>query len=181
VTIAAGRYAKPIVTTPQGEVACPAVGLPPKRLKIILAQPLGTRSLVDAKGGATQPVLDPASVLKPGYLPAGYTGGQATWADVIKGLAQGSTQRNYGGPGGNLTVTMGSAGLNRSLGHVVEHTTVRGHPATVSYDSGFAQDILIAWSEDATHAATLYQVSHYDKNHPALSVAELVRIAQSLR
>jgi hypothetical protein len=46
---------------------------------VTLAQPLDARALIDAKDGATRHVLDPATVLKPSYLPAGYTGGQATW------------------------------------------------------------------------------------------------------
>jgi hypothetical protein len=178
VTIAVGKYAKPLPPPPPGsENACSDMDLGPKQLTIVLGQPLGRRVMIDATDGATRPVLDPASVLKPGYLPAGYTQRGISWGD------KGSAVRSYQGPGSSLSVTVGPASLNRSMGHIIKRTTVRGHPATVSSDSipGFEQDILIAWSEDATHAATLYQMSDYSTTHPALSVAELIRVAQSLR
>jgi hypothetical protein len=178
VTVAVARYAEPLPKPARGvEVACPAVGLGAVRLKVELAQPLGTRSLIDAHDGAARIVLDPATVLKPSYLPAGYTGGQPTWA----GQPPQAATRQYHGPGSSLTVTIGPASLNRSAEHIIEHTTVRGHPATVSNTPGFEQDILIAWNEDATHTATLYQASHYDKAHPPLTADQLVRIANSLR
>ena len=84
------------------------------------------------------------------------------------------------GPGSTLTITVGSASVNRALTRVLEHTTVRGHPATVSYDPGFEEDILIAWDEDATHAASVYQIGNYDEKHPSLTADQLLRIANSL-
>jgi hypothetical protein len=178
VTVAVAGYAEPLPKPAPGtEVACPAIGLGAFRLKVDLAQPLGTRTLIDAHDGAAQVVLDPATVLKPNYLPAGYTGGQPTWADQPPE----ATTRQYQGPGSSLTVTIGPASLNRSAEHIIEHTTVRGHPAIVSNTPGFEQDILIAWSEDATHAAAVYQASFYEKAHPPLTADQLVRIANSLR
>jgi hypothetical protein len=178
VTIAVGKYAKPPKLPPGSQLSCAAIKLPPERLTIVLSQPLGSRSLIDATDGASRPVLDPATVLEPSEVPAGYQGGQPSWGGVDGGAS--TAIRTYQGPGSELTVTVGPASITKPLRHVVEHTTVRGHPATVSYDSGFAQDVLIAWNEDATHAATLYQTSHYDQKHPALSVAQLIRIAQGL-
>jgi hypothetical protein len=178
VTVAVATYAQPLPKPKPGEgVGCPAVGLGAARLTITLAQPLGTRCLVDAYDGAARQVLDPATVLKPTYLPDGYTGGQATWATQPPGTAV----REYQGPGASLTVTVGSAALNRHDEHIIELTTVRGHPATVSNSTGFEQDILVAWSKDATHAVTVYQTSYYEKAHPPLTTDQLVRIANSLR
>jgi hypothetical protein len=156
-TVSVARYAEPLPKPKPGtEVGCAAVGLGAVRLKVALAQPLGTRSLIDAYDGAARTALDPANVLKPSYLPAGYIGGQATWA----GQPPEATTRQYQGPGSVLTVTIGPVSLNRSAEHIIEHTTVRGHPAIVSNTPGFEQDILIAWNEDATHAAALYQASY---------------------
>ena len=172
------RNTQPLPKPKPGEgVGCPAVGLGAVRLTITLAQPLGTRRLVDAYDGTARQVLDPATVLKPTYLPDGYTGGQATWATQPPGVAA----REYQGPGASLIVTVGSAALNRHDEHSIEHTTVRGHPATVSNYRGFEQDILVAWSEDATHAVTVYQVSDYEKAHLPLTADQLVRVANSLR
>ena len=177
-TVAVATYAQPLPKPQPGEgVGCPAVGLGAVRLTITLAQPLGTRRLVDAYDGAARQVLDPATVLKPTYLPDGYTGGQATWSAQPPGIAV----REYRGRGASLIVTVGSAALNRHDEHVIERTTVRGHPATVSNYRGFEQDILVAWSEDATHAVTVYQVSDYEKTHPPLTADQLVRVANSLR
>ena len=177
-TVAVATYAQPLPKPQPGEgVGCPAVGLGAVRLTITLAQPLGTRRLVDAYDGAARQVLDPATVLKPTYLPDGYTGGQATWSAQPPGAAV----REYRGRGASLIVTVGSAALNRHDEHSIEHTTVRGHPATVSNYRGFEQDILVAWSEDATHAVTVYQVSDYEKAHPPLTADQLVRVANGLR
>jgi hypothetical protein len=180
VTVAVGMYAAPPSKSgARSRIACTDIRIFPVRIDVALDSALGSRSLIDAQDGATRTVLDPATVLKPADLPAGYTGGQAAWADEHQ--PAGTAVRLYQGSGGALTVTVGSASINRPLSHIVEHTTVRGHPATVSYSSGFDQDILIAWNEDATHAATLYQMSSYDKAHPALTVDQLVQIANSLR
>jgi hypothetical protein len=173
VTIAVGRYAAP---SSGANVACADIYRAPTRLKVTLAQPLATRSLVDAYDGVARQVLDPTTVLKPSFLPEGYTGGPATWDDQHPGAAV----RKYKGPGGSLTITVGPASLNRTDEHIIEHTTVRGHPATVSNSPGFEQDILVAWNEDATHAATVYQTSDYDKSHPPLTAEQLVQIANSL-
>jgi hypothetical protein len=178
VTVAVTKYAQPLPKPPPGTTGAgfgPALAL--VRLEVDLAEPLGTRSLLDAHDGVTHVVLDPATVLKPSYLPADYTGGQATWAGVPR---HGAT-RLYHGPGSWLTVEVGPASLNRSAEHIIEHTTVRGHPATVSNTPGFEQDILITWNEDATHAAALSQTSRYEEAHPALTAEQLVRIANSLR
>jgi hypothetical protein len=178
VTIAVARYAEPLPKPPPGtDVVFPAMGLGAVRLEVELAQPLGTRSLIDAHDGDARAVLDPATVLKPTYLPAGYTGGQATWATLPPQAAT----RHYHGPGSSLTVEVGPVSLNRSAQHIIEHTTVRGHPAIVSNSPGFEHDILIAWNEDATHAAALYQSAHYDEAHPPLTAQHLIRIASSLR
>jgi hypothetical protein len=178
VTVAVARYAEPLPKPAPGtELVFPAMGLAAVRLEVELAQPLGTRSLIDAHDGAARVVLDPATVLKPSYLPAGYTGGQATWA----GPTPQATTRQYQGPGGSLTVEVGPVSLNRSAEHIIEHTTVRGHRAVVSNSPGFEQDILIAWNEDATHAAALYQATHYNEAHPPLTAEQLIRIANSLR
>jgi hypothetical protein len=173
VTIAVGKYAAP-VSGPNP--ACVDIYRAPARLKVTLAQPLAARSLVDAHDGASRQVLDPASVLKPSSLPGGYTGGQPAW-DVEH---PGAAVRTYQGPGGSLTVTVGGASLNRPAEHIIEQTTVRGHAASVSNTPGFEDDILIAWDEDATHAATVYQMSRGEKSHPPLTAEQLVQIANSL-
>jgi hypothetical protein len=156
---------------------CPDSGLPSAQLTVTLSQPLDARALIDAKDRATRHVLDPATVLKPSYLPAGYTGGQATWFADRPATAT----RRYQGPGGSLDLTIGPAALNSPMAHVIEHATVRGHPATVSNDRAFEHDIRIAWNEDATHAVTVYQMSCYKKAHPPLTADALLRIANSFR
>ena len=175
VTVAVGKYAKPDRSS-----ACADIGLGPKRLTVVLTQPLGRRSLVDATDGVSRQVLDPATVLQPDYLPPGYTGGRATWGDHKTNGVADSAQRTYHGPGSTIAITVGPSSLSWPLPHLIKDTTVRGHPATASYGPGFAQDILIAWEEDDTHAVTVYQMSSYDPKHPALPVDELIRIARSL-
>jgi hypothetical protein len=177
VTVAVTIYAQPLPKPAPGTEIGFGPGLALVRLEVDVSEPLGTRSLIDAHDGVTHVVLDPTTVLKPSYLPADYTGGQATWAGVPR---HGAT-RQYHGPGSWLTVEVGPASLNRSAEHIIEHTTVRGHPAVVSNSPGFEQDILIAWNEDATHAARLSQTSRYEEAHPALTAEQLVRIANSLR
>lgn len=182
VTIAVGRYAAPPTTpSPGARIGCTDVKLPPAKLKLVLTQPLHTRSLIDAQDGAARQVLDPATVLKPTYLPAGYTGGQATWNDDPVSGSTGNAVRIYSGQGSMLTITVGPAPLPQRAAHIIERTTVRGHPATVSYSPGFEEDILIAWNEDPTHAANLYQMSTDNQSHPALTAQQLLRIADSLR
>lgn len=182
VAVAVGKYAAPPSSDPAAAAGCYDIKLGPARVTVVLAQPLGTRSLVDAHNGAARRVLDPTTVLKPSYLPAGYTGGQPTWADESSSRGSaGAAVRTYQGPGSLLTITVGPTSLNRPMSRVIEHTTVRGHPATVSYHPGFAQDILIAWNEDATHAASLYQMSSYNRRQLALTADRLLRVANSLR
>jgi hypothetical protein len=181
VTVAVGKYAAPPSSDPAA-VGCYDIKLGAARLVVDLAAPLGTRSLIDARDGSARQVLDPATVLKPSYLPRDYTGGQATWAeDSPLGGSAGAAVRTYRGPGSTLTVTVGPAPLAQRAVHVVDHTTVRGHPATVSYSPGFEQDILIAWNEDAVHAANLYQTSNYNRKNLALTMDQLLRVANSLR
>src|SRR6266536_3320077 len=73
ITVAVATYAQPLPPKPKPDedVGCPAIGLGAVRLAISLAQPLGARRLVDAYDGAAREVLDPATVLKPTYLPEG--------------------------------------------------------------------------------------------------------------
>lgn len=176
VTVTVAKYA----TRPPAsdQLVCPDIGYGPARLKVTFPQPLGDRSLVDGHRKVAQKVLDPSTVLKPGYLPNGYSGGTASWSTEHAD----ASQRYYQGPGGTLIITSGPAELNKPLATIVEHATVRGHAATVSHvASGFAEDMLVAWNEDSTHAVTVYQMSSYQKSRPALTAAELIRVANSLR
>jgi hypothetical protein len=179
VSVVVATYAAETPTPSSGtQIACTDDLPAPARLKVVLQAPLGSRTLIDAFTDEPRTVLDPATVLKPSYLPDGYTAGPVTWDAKVAGAAM----RTYEGPGGNtFTVTVGPASVNKPIQNVIDHVTVRGHPATVSVDSGFAQDILIAWSEDATHAVAVYQMSAYDPSHPALSAAELEQVANSLQ
>lgn len=174
VTIAVSKYA---IRQP-GSTACLDIARGPIPVSVALANPLGARRLIDANDGSARKVLDPSTVLKPINLPAGYTAGQATWAYQSETTAQ----RRYRGPQGDLTLTVGPASLNKPLQNIVRHTTVRQHSATVSYSTGFAYDLLIAWNEDVGHAATLYQISRYQNSQVlGLDVDQLVGIANSLR
>ncbi|HEX3811654.1 MAG TPA: hypothetical protein VHX59_02335 [Mycobacteriales bacterium] len=175
VTVIAAKYvARP--PTSQAPVACAEVGYPLARLKVTLAQPLGNRSLVDGNRKVARPVLDANAVMKVTYLPKGYAGGTATWSDENRN----AFQRQYRGFGVILTVTSGPAILNRPKQVITEHTTIRGHAATVSHAAGYPKDMLVAWNEDSTHAVTLAQMAH-QTSRTALSAAELIRIANSLR
>jgi hypothetical protein len=151
-------------------------------LTVRLDRPLGTRPLVDAEDGTIHAVLDPASVLKPGYLPAGYTGGEVSWGgEANRGGPPGpSATRAYQAPGSGLTITMYNGAPVGTPSTVLAHLTVRGHPAVAAYDAGFAADILISWNEDAGHAVSLYQMGHDDRQHPALTLSQLVQVANSL-
>jgi len=176
VRIAVAKYA--VGMTNNGPIACADTFRLPVPLTVTLAQPLGDRPLIDATHDVPRKVLDPKTVLKPTDVPTGYTGGQATWATVRTAIAQ----RNYNGPGGKITLTTGSAALNSPLRHIIKHTTIRGHSATVSYEFRFPYDIQIAWNEDRTHAVTLYQTSaHQDASHAALTAEQLIKIANSIR
>jgi len=176
VTIAVAKYAIGMINN--GPMACSDVYRLPARLTVTLAQPLSDRPLIDATHDVPRTVLDPKTVLKPTDLPAGYTGGQATWATAKTATAQ----RNYTGPRGKITLTTGSAALNSPLRHIIKHTTIRGHSATVSNELRFPYDIQIAWNEDHTHAVTLYQTSAYqDAGRGALSADQLIQVANSIR
>jgi hypothetical protein len=170
VTVRVDRYAEPV-----GQRACTDIGRSPTRLAVHLSAPLDGRDLVDATTGQAVAVLDAATILRPGYVPDGYTGGEVGWDQK-----SGHAQRVYQGPGGEVIIMQGDASVNRPLPTVVAHPTVRGHEATVSYHRGFEQDILVSWNEDATHAVSVYQVSNYDQAHPPLAIEDLVRIANSL-
>ncbi|MFN2519237.1 MAG: hypothetical protein ABR604_09400, partial [Jatrophihabitantaceae bacterium] len=50
-------------------------------LHVRLSARLRTRGLIDAKDGGAHPLLDPTTVLKPGYLPNGYAAGQPRWGN----------------------------------------------------------------------------------------------------
>lgn len=181
VSVAVARYSEaPAQATLGSGLACTDEARGPLRLTVTLSQPLGARSLIDAHDGAARRVLDPATVLKPSHLPDGYTGGQATW-EPPDSRSTGVALRTYEGSGGSLLITVGPASLNRPMARIIERTSVRGHPATVSDDRGFEQDILVAWNEDSTSAVTVYGISAYDKAHPSLTAPQLVRIANSLR
>jgi hypothetical protein len=176
VTIAVSKYA--IRPPKSGTFGCLSILRAPIPLTIRLNEPLGSRHLVDAKNHVVPKVLDPRTVLKPTYLPPGYTGGQPTWANK----SDTETQRYYRSSRGDLIITVGAASLNKPIRKVLKHTTVRGHPATVSFDSGFAYDLRIAWNEDSTHAVTLYQISRYkDSQGLGLTADQLITIANSLR
>jgi hypothetical protein len=188
VTVRVATYvADPPPLKPGFKYACTAILLPPARLKIVLAQPLGSRMLVDATTQTSEEVLDPATVLKPTYVPRGFIQANVGWESSEAGSpASGRTavakQREYIGPGSDtFTITMGPPSINRPSQHIISRTTVRGHPATVSYTGGFDEDMLVAWNEDPTHAVTIYQMGTYEKRYPALSANELVKIANSLR
>jgi hypothetical protein len=71
-----------------GDMSCPYVG--PRSYLLRLPVLLGTRSLVDATTGRQIAVLDPAHLLVPHELPAG-------WSAQIEALTeQGTWARNYG-------------------------------------------------------------------------------------
>ncbi|MDT5411005.1 MAG: hypothetical protein QOG14_3225 [Mycobacterium sp.] len=174
VTVAVAIYAAPLMGPPASKAMCPA-SVRNSDVSITLQAMLGNRALVDSLDGHQHAVLDPATALKPAFLPAGYSGGQPHWG------RDDTATREYTGPGSQLLITIGNRSLDRPINTILEHTSVRGHAATVSVDPGFSQDVLIAWSEDATHAVTVYQTSNYDKHHHALSVAQLKRVAKNLR
>jgi hypothetical protein len=179
VTVAVDIYAVPPKVSTGSNLLCPATNIRGSSVSVTLDPVLGKRALIDSVDSQANAVLDPATVLEPTYLPAGYSGGQPYWGR--DGTTLDGATRNYAGSGSTLTVTVGDRSLNRPIAIILEHTTVRGHAATVSVDPGFAQDILIAWNEDPDHAVTVYQASYYKKGHPALSVAQLKRIASSLQ
>lgn len=174
LTVSVSKYA--IRPGKPGE--CLDVGRAPIPVTVPLPEAIGDRQLIDATGHVARVVLDPRTVLRPNELPPGYTGGQATWANKSDTEAQ----RYYHSRRGDLVITVGPASLNKPMRQVLKHTTVRGHPATVSFDPGFAYDLRIAWSEDRTHAVTLYQISSYkDSQGLGLTADQLINIANSLR
>jgi hypothetical protein len=186
VTIAAYQYqwASPPPT-------CDARGGGAQTIRLSLGAPLGDRSVVEEGGTKPMDVLDPKTLLRPRYLPAGY--------DTVGSLTGGSSGGGrpiwrFEGPGGAyLLVTVpGPAMLASSpiparddppqrvaTCDVVEHPMVRDHRATVC-SGGLTPQVWLRWSEVPGVGGSGYgEVQTFGE--PQLSVAEVVKVAQSVR
>ncbi|PZS18444.1 MAG: hypothetical protein DLM57_06175 [Pseudonocardiales bacterium] len=156
------------------DVACIDIKMPPKRLKVTLQEPLGSRQLIDATTGTPQGVLDPATFPAPQFVPAGYEAQPVGWDPKFAGVA---IRAYRSGPDTSLNIRMGPPSVLGNVGAVVlDRPVVRGHPATVWQDTNFDDLTCLTWSESATRT---FQVCSSGSPAP-LDAAALVRVADSL-
>ena len=156
---------------------CALLGYEPVPVTARLSQPLGRRSLHDAKGD-TVPVLDAAKVPAPSYLPAGY---QPT---ALGGTPSTGSYRYYEhlpepGDGNQLDLRIFQRLLPiqpLSEQQTVLRGTVLGHPAEVVQSGGsIAVQRCAVWTE----RPYVWSICSYGV--PLLSAEQLLRIGNSLR
>jgi hypothetical protein len=142
-----------------------------------LSRPLGNRTLVDRKTGATLGSFDESRLLHP-HVPAGYVLFSTSPYDAGPGIG-GAIQRwqsmKEGEGGEYLTLTQISGSLATvSHGYPVPHQSsppllVRGHPATEFADSG-----AVAWTENGEAL-----LMHWQTRDPQPTTASVIAIADS--
>lgn len=139
---------------------------------VVLAAPLGKRSLIDATDGHRHPVLAAGVVPRAGYVPAGFTDQGAHWSEK-SGL--GSFGRTYVSSKGEFTI--GRQPFSESP---VDFDmtppgpeTVRGHPALYQFTYLFWRDGEYLW--------TISQESYNGTGLVQLDKATLLKIGNNLR
>jgi hypothetical protein len=189
IRIAAYNYKPAAPAT--GNVMCPGFGYPTKEHRLKLAAPVDGRTVLH--GSTAVPVVDPATVLRPSYLPAGYSQPGVLTVDWPRpdGRAGYAELRYIRNPGDSFYVrqadpaaeqvingTPGQAGLfgPETSFDVVAHPTIRGHDG-VLFTYG-PQLRCLRWREAADLAVVVCSSGGLEAH---LSADELVRIAESLR
>lgn len=166
----------PTPTLPAGVVpVCALPGYRPMPVTVRLKQPLGTRSLIDAKTGIRHPVLDASTLLTPSWLPAGYVDLGFQWqTDSPQAVV-----REYDGPGGRLRVGRSPKSAAWSGEKTLTTATVLGHPARVfTYDTA-SKVRCVAW-DDSEYSWSICS-DGVEPPKASLSTEDVLRIAKSMR
>jgi len=171
-------HPSPTPSVPPGTVlACSLRGYRPVMVTVRLEQPLGTRSLLDAKTGARHQVVDASKVPAPSWLPAGYVdlGFQRYDDDSDQVL------HRYDAGKAELRVVRGHGFPAPANERGVTTATVLGQPAKVTAPSkGVTNEACVIW-DDSEYSWSICSVGGPAVHDPPLSAAELLRIANSLR
>lgn len=169
-------HPSPTPTVPPGTViACSLRGYMPMSVTVRLERPLGTRSLIDAKARVQRPVLDASTLLAPSWLPAGYADKGFRWrTDSPQSVAH-----EFDGPAGLLQVrrTPQSPWEGEK---VLVTATVLGHPGRVFTLDNSPNLRCVAWI-DSGSTWSICSEGALEPPRPTVSVAELLRIANSMR
>ncbi|HEX8081323.1 MAG TPA: hypothetical protein VF557_14025 [Jatrophihabitans sp.] len=167
----------PTQSVPAGAVlACSGRGYRPVTVTVQLEQPLGTRSLLDAKTGTRHPVFEAGTLPTPSWLPAGYVDRIIRWQDDSP---QGGVMQEYDGPDGLLRVGRGPESPTTSSDKVLTTAKVLGHPAKVFTYNAAPNVICVVWND----SEYWWSICSVGANPPraSLSAKELLRIANSMR
>ncbi|HEU5270831.1 MAG TPA: hypothetical protein VFU36_12970, partial [Jatrophihabitans sp.] len=137
-------------------------------------QPLGSRTLTDAKTGRRHPVLVAGTVPAPGFVPAGYSQPVLSWDESSPDLVT----RSYSGPNDQSLLIERRPLPDQPLydEHVLTHGTVLGRSARVAQTGNFSDNVCAIWS-DPQH---VWWVCSNGQPTAALSPATLLRIGNSL-
>ncbi len=139
-----------------------------------LHQPLGSRTLTDAKTGHRHQPLLASSVLTPGYVPPGYGQPVLSWDETLPDV----NTRSYTGPNGQSLLVERRPLPDQPLYNekVLARGTVLGRPARVAQTGTFSDNVCAIWS-DPQH---VWWVCSNGEPQAALSPATLLRIGNSL-
>ena len=178
VTIRVRAY-RPSLAPPPTVNACAASGHIPVPVIVQLQRPLGQRNLKDASGD-TVPVLDAATVPTPTYLPPGYRQTAFSGSPTTGSIR--SYERLPRAADGSLFELRIIQQLppRQPLYQEQElaRSTVLGHPARVVQTGGdIAVQRCVTWSAQPY----VWLICAYGGDHPELSAAQLLHIANSLR
>jgi len=177
VTVTVHELAPPSAS----QVFCTDVGYE-RSVEVDLPEPLRGRQVVDGADGRAKPVIDAATLRQPAYLPAGYHFvGQRVGCGPGQDCALDQREWRRGDSEDTLVLEQGDPDLARlDLAYrpvVLARTTVRGVPAVAHRSEGFEDLVCLAWTE----AGTGTRLCSRGPVKAPLPVAELVRVAESLR
>ena len=172
-------HASPTPSVPPGvALVCMTPGHPPVTVTVRLKQPLGTRSLIDAKTGIRHPVLDASTLLAPSWLPAGYVDLGFEWEEDNP---KGQVLHRYGKGGAELRVVRGyEFPAPAADERVVSTGTVLGHPAKVTAQASSPNGACVTW-KDSKYSWLICSWGVGGAKRAPLSAGELLRVGNSMR
>jgi hypothetical protein len=172
-------HPSPTPSVPAGAgLACSGRGYSPVTVTVQLEQPLGTRSLIDAKTGIQRPVLEASTLLTPSWLPAGYVDLGFQWQDDNP---KSQVLHRYGKGGAELWVVRGYEFPAPAPDERVLSTgTVLGHPAKVTAQAISPGVACMTW-KDSKYSWLICSRGVAGAQHAPLSAGELLRIGNSMR
>jgi len=177
VTVTINELAPPSAS----QVFCTDVGYE-RSVEVDLPEPLRGRQVVDGADGRAKLVIDAATLRQPAYLPAGYRFvGERVDCGTGQDCARDQREWRRGDSEDALVLEQGDPDLARlDLVYrpmVLARATVRGVPAVAHRSEGFEDLVCLAWTEGGTGT----RLCSRGPVKAPLPVAELVRVAESLR